>query len=127
MTNETQPKSGPASDRRAQGRQTTNLRTVATIDARHVACQVVNLSRTGALVATGAHVRLGQALILEIPGLGPAPCRVQSLDHLAPATAHTETHSIAGQVTAAMDLTAVQPQATVRKRALLQTVTQIKD
>lgn len=79
MTNETQPKSDLAGDRRAQRRQTTNLRTVATIDARHVACQVVNLSRTGALVTTGAHVRLGQALTLEIPGLGPAPCRVQRI------------------------------------------------
>ena len=79
MTNETPPKSGPASDRRAQQRQATNLRTVATIDARPVACQVVNLSRTGALVTTGAHVRLGQTLTLEIPGLGPAPCRVQRI------------------------------------------------
>jgi hypothetical protein len=79
MTNETQPKPGPASDRRAQRRQTTNLRTVATIDTRSVACQVVNLSRTGALVTTGAPVRLGQTLTLEIPGLGPAPCRVQRI------------------------------------------------
>jgi hypothetical protein len=79
MTNETQPKSVPAGERRAQGRQTTNLRTVATIEARAVACQVVNLSRTGALVTAGTPVRLGQALTLEIPGLGPAPCRVQRI------------------------------------------------
>jgi hypothetical protein len=79
MPNKTQPKSGQAGDRRAQGRQTTNLRTVATIEGRHVACQMVNLSRTGALVMTGAHVRLGQTLTLEIPGLGPAPCRVQRI------------------------------------------------
>jgi hypothetical protein len=40
---------------------------------------VVNLSRTGALVTTGAPVRLGQTLTLEIPGLGPASCRVQRI------------------------------------------------
>lgn len=77
MTIEPKLNTGPASERRATRRQTTNLRTVATIEARHVACQVVNLSHTGALVSTGAHVRLGQVLTLEIPGLGSATCRVQ--------------------------------------------------
>ena len=79
MTSETQPKAEPAGERRAQGRQSTNLRAVAMIEAHPVACQVVNLSRTGALVAAGAPVRLGQTLTLEIPGLGPAPCRVQRI------------------------------------------------
>lgn len=77
MTTDPKLKTGPASERRAERRQTTNLRTIATIEARPVACQVVNLSCTGALVSTSAHVRLGQTLTLEIPGLGPAACRVQ--------------------------------------------------
>ncbi len=77
MTTEPQPKAAPAGERRAGRRQATNLRTVATIETHAVACQVVNLSRTGALVSATAQVRLGQALSLDIPGHGPAPCRVQ--------------------------------------------------
>ena len=77
MTRDSQPKPGQDRNRRAEPRQNTNLRTVATIEAHQVACQVVNLSRTGALVTTGTPVRLGQVLTIEIPGLGPASCRVQ--------------------------------------------------
>ncbi len=57
-------------------RRNTNLKTTVTLKGITLACRLVNLSATGALIAASFHPPIGAKVELDLPGKGSAAAAV---------------------------------------------------
>lgn len=58
------------------GRRNTNLKTTVTLEGITLACRLVDLSATGALIAASFHPPVGSKVELNLPGEGSAAAAV---------------------------------------------------
>ena len=63
-------------DRRQRRRRKTDLKTTVTLKGLTLACRLVNLSTTGALIAASFHPPIGARVELDLPGRGPATAAI---------------------------------------------------
>ncbi len=63
-------------ERRRKHRRKTNLKTTVTLKGITLACRLVNLSTTGALIAASFHPPIGAKVELDLPGMGSAAAAV---------------------------------------------------
>ena len=57
-------------ERRSAGRRNTNLKTKVTLKGITIACQLVNISAAGAVIAASFHPAVGARVELDLPGNG---------------------------------------------------------
>ncbi len=63
-------------ERRRKRRRKTNLKATVTLKGITLACRLVNLSTTGALIAASFHPPIGAKVVLDLPGKGSTAAAV---------------------------------------------------